>query len=321
MAKIIITTTASLSKTVEETDLKDALKRQGVEVVLFYEFDKEPPFSKEDVFAIVAGHTPEGEMLHIGPEEVALFPNVRVVSPFGIGRNHLDVDGLEAKGIDVKTVPHFSKRTVAELTLSYIFALARRLVPLTIAIRGGVWQREDGMNIHGKILGIIGLGNIGKEVAKLGKAIGMHVLGNDLVYDDSFMSEFAIERAEKDFVFKNSDFITLHVPYTEQTGGMVNSDVIGIMKQGAFLINAARGEVVDEQAVLEALKNGKLAGAALDVFSSEPPFGDPVLNELVQHPNTITTPHIGAYTPETRYVIAEYVCNEVLSYKERQSLL
>ncbi len=314
--KKIITTTASYSDTVANTDLKDKLAAEGVEVVLHYDFGNPLPFEAGDVFAIVAGHTPKGEMLYISAEVAKKFPNLKVVSPFGIGTNHLDLEGLKGMGLPIVTVPHFSKRTVAELAMANLFAMARRLVQQTVAIRGGEWKRQNGATINGKTLGILGLGSIGKEMAKLGKALGMNVVGYDVVYDEAFMKEFGIEHADVDTVVKTADFLTLHVPFLPETGNLLNRDRVNSMKKGAFLINVARGEVIDEKAVLEALESGQLAGAAIDVFSKEPPFQDPTLAKLVAHPNVIATPHVGAFTPETRYAIADFICKELVPYTQ-----
>jgi phosphoglycerate dehydrogenase-like enzyme len=307
----ILTTTKSCSDTVESSSLKKWLAVRGLEVVLHYAFEEPPPFDPADVVAIVAGHTPDGEMLHIGPDVALMFPNLKVVSPFGIGTNHLDLERLVNLGYHIVTVPHFSKRTVAELAIGNIFALARRLVPLTNATRSGTWQRQDGASIEGKVLGIIGLGNIGKEVAKLGVAVGMKVVANDIVYDRAFMSAEHVVAASRDEVLRSADFLTLHVPLTDKTEGFINRDAIFSMKQGAFFLNLARGEVIDEAALRDALQQGHLAGAALDVFSQEPPYTSDVLNELLQQDNVIATPHIGAFTPETRFKIAEYICQAV----------
>ncbi len=309
--KKILTTTASFSDTVASTDLKDKLAELGLESVLHFEFSKPFPFDESEVVAIVAGHTPKGEMLHVGPEQAKLFPNLKVVTPFGIGTNHLDIPGLQNMRLTILTVPHFSKRTVAELAMANLFAMARRLVQQTVAIRSGEWKRQNGATINGKMLGIVGLGSIGKEMAKLGKGLGMKVVANDLVYDEAFMKEWGVERGNKDSVVSAADFLSLHVPYDESTKNLIDKNAIERMKQGSFLINCARGEVIDEAAVLEALEAGKLGGAALDVFSHEPPFANEVLAKLVKHPNVIATPHVGAFTPETRYAIAEFITKEV----------
>jgi D-3-phosphoglycerate dehydrogenase len=312
--KKIVTTTASFSDTVEKTDLKEKLAAQGIEVILHYDFKNPLPFDAADVFAIVAGHTPQGEMLYISTAVTKLFPNLKVVSPFGIGANHLDLEGLKNIGLAIVTVPHFSKHTVAELAMANMFAMARRLVQQTVAIRSGEWKRQNGATINSKTLGIIGLGSIGKEVAKLGVGVGMRVVGYDIVYDEVFMKEFGIERADIDTIVKTSDFLTLHVPYLPETRNLLNRERVMAMRKGAFLVNVARGEVIDEKAVLEALESGQLASAAIDVFSKEPPFTDEVLARLVKHPNVIATPHVGAFTPETRYSIADYICKELEPY-------
>jgi len=314
MSKIILSTTASFSDTVEATDLKNILAKKDVEAVLHDTFTPPFPFEAKDVFAIVAGHTKKGVMLHVGPAEASCFPNIKVVTPFGVGTNHIDISGLEQAGIVVKKLPHFSKRTVAELALACMFALARRLVPLTVAMRAKEWKRQDGANIAGKTLGIIGLGSIGKEVAKVARGVGMNVIAYDIAYDDAFLKEWNVTKADLNTVLASSDFLTLHASFTPELKHLIGRIELARMKRGAFLINLARGEIVDEGALLEALESGALAGAGLDVFSEEPPFKNDMLTRLIQHPNVIATPHVGAFTPETRYAIAEYVCDQIVPY-------
>ena len=314
LKKLILSTTASFSKTVETTDLKNRLAEAGCEVVLHDSFEPPFPFDAERVVAIVAGHTPKGEMLFVGPKEAAHFPHLKVVSPFGVGTNHIGLDGLTAAGYTVLILPSLSKRTVAELAIASMFALARRLTQQTAAIKSGVWQREDGRNLEGKTVGIIGLGNIGKEVVKLVRALGMQVLACDIVYDDSFNSEWQIKTGEVDDVCRRSDFLTLHVPLTTATKDMIGEREFTLMKDGIFFINAARGEIVEHAALLRALESGKVAGAALDVFTKEPPFGDVTLERIIAHRNVVLTPHVGAFTPETRKKIATFIIEHTLSF-------
>ncbi len=317
MEKIILTTTASYFKTVEETDLKEFLAKRGIEVVLGAD-GLTPPFNFDvkKVIGLVAGHTPKGELVKVGAKEAALFPNLRVVTPFGIGIDHLDKAGLESSGVAMKTLPPTSKRAVAELAMAFILNLARRINIQTSAMKNGVWERVNGTVICEKTLGIIGLGNIGKKVAKMARHFGMKVLANDLAYDEIFMRVHRIEKADLNTVLTKSDFLTLHVPLTEKTNNSVNKETIAKMKPGVFIVNTSRGAVVDEGALLEALESGQVAGAALDVFSVEPPFTNEVTKSLIMHPNVITTPHIGAFTPEIRYAIAKKVSEEILAVCE-----
>lgn len=311
MNHIILTTTASFSKIVEDSPLKTFLADHGMEVVLHEKFDPPFPFDLGKVFGIVAGHVPTGKMVHVGRDEVKKFPHVKLVMPFGVGTDHIDRDGVEAAGVMMKTLPPLSKRTVAELAVAFIFALARKLGPLNHAMKEGVWERVSGSDVAGKNLGIIGLGNIGKEVAKIARGIGMEVFANDLVYDENFLSQYGIIKADLATVLAKSDFLTLHVPLTDATHQLLRKESFVQMKPGISVINTSRGIVIDEQALLGALESGHVAGAALDVFSVEPPFANSVTSHLIAHPHVIATPHVGAFTPETRYAIAKKICDEM----------
>ena len=312
--KILLTTTASFSKTIEESDLKDFLSKKEIKVILQPKLEAPFPFDAGKVFGLVAGHNPMGELVRAGAEVAKKFANLKIVSPFGIGIDHIDFEGLKKAGVNPITLPHFSKRTVAELAVGMLFSLARKLVSLDGAMKSEVWERANGQGIFGKTIGIVGLGSIGKEVAIISHGLGMKTLANDLVYDEEFNKKYGVEKAGLDGLLQKSDFITLHVPLTKKTANMIDKNAFSKMKQGVLFINAARGEAVDESALLAALQSGKVAGAALDVYSAEPPFSDKTLAKLVSHPNVIATPHVGAFTPEIRYTISKKICDEFAPY-------
>ena len=315
MKNIILTTTASFLKAVEESDLKGFLNNRDIEV--FLQPRLEPPFSFDHnkVKGLVVGHNPSGEFVYANPKSVQHFPNLKIVSPFGIGTDHIDFGGLEKIGVKAIKLPHFSKRTVAELTMGFIFDLARRITQQSVAIKNGTWERLNGQNIFGKTLGIVGLGNIGKEVAILARGIGINVLANDIVYDKEFNKKYGIVESDLKELLQKSDFITLHTPLTDGENGtrnLIDKKTFSLMKHGVLFINAARGEIIDDEALLASLESGQVGGAALDVYSKEPPFSDKILEKIVKHPSVISTPHIGAYTPEIRYAIAKKICEEFL---------
>lgn len=313
MRNIILTTTASFLKAVKESNLKDFLAKRGTEVVLHPEFEKDFSFDKKKVFGLVAGHTPSGKLVRANAELAKHFPNLKIVSPFGIGVDHIDFDGLKKIGVEAITLPHFSKRAVAELTTAFIFGLARRIMEQTLSIKSGIWERLDGQNICGKTIGIIGLGNIGKEVAVLAKGIGLRILAHDIVYDEKFNQNYGVVKTNLSALFKESDIITMHVPLTDITRNMINRRAFSLMRPGVLFINVARGEVVDDAALLDSLKSGHVAGAALDVYSTEPPFSNPTLYKVISHPRVIVTPHVGAFTPEIRHAIAKKICDEFVT--------
>jgi len=306
MKNCILTTTPSFTNVLSRSELGNFLKEQGIDAVLQESFTAPFSFDPVSVFGMVSGAA-----VQVGREELKAFPNLKIIMPFGVGVDHIDTEALIERNIDLRVFPGINKNAVAELAIAFLFALARDIVSGTLAMRGGRWDRTIGSDIEGKVLGIIGLGNIGKEVAKKARALGMSVQANDIVYDESFLSSYDIKKAYKETIFKTSDFISLHVPLTDRTHGFINKDILSLAKKGAFLINTSRGEVMDEKALLASLESGVLGGAALDVFSQEPPFGKRTCEQLLAHPRLIATPHNASFTPGTHYTIAKKICEEM----------
>lgn len=222
---------------------------------------------------------------------------LKVISKFGVGVDNIDVKAASSLGIRVTNSPESNKNSVAEYTMGLILGLAKKLVIYDRELRGGNFQirKHFGMDIEGKTLGIIGVGNIGKLVAlKASKGFGMKVIGFKRNTASSQIDGMELTE-DLDYVLKNSDFVSLHVPLTEETKGMIGKRELSLMKSEAFLINTARGEVVDEDALLEVLLKNKIAGAAVDVFKGEVPSKD---NPLFKLENVIVTPHTAAHTEE-----------------------
>jgi len=202
------------------------------------------------------------------------------------GRDHVDADHLRERGIEFHDVP-VQSHDVAQGVIAYILAYATNLVEGDRSMKRGEWKKGGlvGFRVTGKTLGIIGYGRIGREVAKMASALKMNVI----VYDPHVKG--AKTAATLDELLEASDFVTIHAPLTEETRGMIGRDEISKMKDGAYLINTARGGIVDEEALLEALGRGKLGGVALDVYARQPPFNSEVASELVQDARVIATPH------------------------------
>jgi D-3-phosphoglycerate dehydrogenase len=223
--------------------------------------------------------------------------SLKVIARGGVGVDNIDVKVAESKNIKVLNTPGASAISVAELALAHMFALSRYLNVSTLEMRQGKWPKKEyshGIELYGKYLGIIGLGNIGKEVARRALALGMHVLA----YDPPFTPmDFMVEITTKDKVLSKADFITLHVPL-DKTGPTIGKKEFDLMKKGVILINCSRGGVVDEAALLDALKTGKVGGAGLDVFVNEPPTD--AQKELMNHPRVSVSPHIGGSTVEAQ---------------------
>lgn len=227
---------------------------------------------------------------------------LKLIIRAGVGIDNIDVAYAKEKGVAVKNTPNASSNSVAELAIGHMFALARFIAISNYTMREGQWNKKkyEGTELSGKTLGIIGMGRIGKSLAKKAEALGMNVIYNDMFGKQDGLS---YEFFELDELLKTSDFISLHVPYDKEKGCLVGKPQFDIMKDGVYLINCARGKVVDELALLEALDNGKVAGAGIDVFAEEP-----TKNEiLVNHPRVSVTPHIGAATKEAQNRIGEEV--------------
>ncbi len=218
--------------------------------------------------------------------------NLKVIGRAGVGLDNVDRKAADARGIKVVNTPTATSITVAELALGHMLALARSIPQATQSLREGKWEKKafKGTELFGKTLGLIGSGRIGSELAKRAVAMGMNVL----VFDPFLKECVAGKMCEFPEMIKNADYISLHVPKTDKTFHIINKESIAQMKKGVVIINCARGGVVDEEALYEALKSGQVGAAALDVYESEP------LKEfkLYSLPNVIGTPHIGAQTKE-----------------------
>ncbi len=238
--------------------------------------------------------------------------NLKVIGRAGVGVDNIDLEAARERGITVVNAPQAATQAVAELVIGMMFALARSLTKADAAMKRGEWIKKKllGTELHGKTLGIIGMGRIGSRVGQLAKALGMEIVG----YDPLIPAEEIERRGAKpvqtlDELYTVADVITLHVPLTPQTRGMIGKEAFGKMKRGVIVLCAARGGVIDEDALLEALESGQVAGAGLDVFAKEPPGATP----LVTHPNVLATPHIGAQTAEAQRRVAIDIATEVLA--------
>src|SRR5215471_10612435 len=225
---------------------------------------------------------------------------LKIIGRAGVGVDNIDLKAAAAKGVTVINTPQGNAAAAAELAIGLMFALARKIPQAAESMRQGIWEKKKfmGAEIAGKTLGVVGLGNIGRQAAERGVGLKMNVIGFDPYPPKQLPA--GVKLVSLDEVIAKSDFITLHVPLTAETKGLFGAATLGKMKKGACLINCARGGIVDEDAVLEALKAGQLGGAALDVFVKEPP--DP--SELFKHENLIAMPHLGASTKEAQEKVA-----------------
>ncbi len=238
--------------------------------------------------------------------EQAAGGKLKLIIRAGVGIDNIDLNTAYEKGITVKNTPNASSDSVAELALAHMFAVARFVGTSNYTMRNGEWNKKkyEGIELGGKTLGIIGMGRIGKSLANKAKALGMNIVYNDVFgKQDDINYEFL----ELNDLLKKSDFISLHVPYDKENGSLIKKEELDIMKDGAYIINCARGKVIDEKALLEALDSGKIAGAGIDVFAVEPNTNE----ALVNHPRVSCTPHIGASTIEAQERIGEEVVSVI----------
>ncbi len=245
-------------------------------------------------------------------------PRLRVIGRAGVGVDNIDLEAARRHAVIVVNAPLAATAAVAEHSLALMLSLARRIPQADRSMRQGEWRKKEfeGLELSGKTLGIIGVGRIGEALGSRAAALGMHPIGFDPLLSDEEIRRKGVEPVVLETLLQSSDIISLHVPLTVDTRGMIGPKEFGIMQPGSYLICAARGGVVDETALLDALETGRLAGAALDVFEHEPPGAAP----LIRHPNLISTPHIGAQTVEAQTRAACDIAEEILAALEGSPL-
>ena len=249
----------------------------------------------------------------VSADLMAAAGNLRVIGRAGVGVDNIDVPAATARGIVVMNAPDGNTITTAEHTIALLVALARNVPQANSSVKAARWDRKRfvGAELQGKTLGIIGLGRIGRAVATRARAFGMKIVAHDPFIASEQARDLEIESTSLDEVFSRSDFLTVHTPLTNETRGIVGREALANMKKGARVINCARGGLVDEQALFEAIKTGRIAGAALDVFAQEPPPPDHPLLALEQ---VIVTPHLGASTTEAQEGVAFTVAEQMRDY-------
>ena len=239
-------------------------------------------------------------------------PRLRVIGRAGVGVDNIDAEAATRRGIVVMNTPGANAVAVAELALCLMIALARKVPTANTGMHAGKWEKKSlqGLELRGKTLGILGLGRVGLEVAKRARGFGLEILGSDPFVSAAVARENDIKLVSLDEMIAGSDYITLHVGLTPQTAGVINAKSIAAMKKGVRIINCARGELVDDAALIDALKSGQVAGAALDVFTVEPPKDSPY-SEL---DNVILTPHIAGSTAEAQEAVGVQIARQVREY-------
>ena len=238
---------------------------------------------------------------------------LRVIGRAGVGVDNIDVKAATQRGIVVMNAPDGNTITTAEHTIALLVSMARNVPQAHAKLQAGTWDKKNfvGVELNGKTLGLIGLGRIGKHVAGIAKGFGMNILAFDPFVSKEQATDLGIEVGSLDEVFAKADFITIHTPVTDETRGIIGTDAFAKMKKGVRVVNCARGGLVDETALLEAIENGTVESAALDVFTTEPLPSD---SPLLGNPKIITTPHLGASTTEAQEGVALTVAEQMRDY-------
>lgn len=284
-----------------EKSAAEELKSLGHDIVeRFYTPDELKEQVKDFDAVIVRSATKITKQIIDGALETK---RLKVVIRGGVGVDNIDVPYAEANGITVANTPNASSLAVAELAIGHMFALAKYIYISNVSMRNGKWDKKnyEGVELSGKTLGLIGFGRIAQETAKIAKAIGMKVMYNTRSGKKDGFDGFEFVTLEK--ILKNSDFISLHIPYDKEKGTLIGAKEFEMMKDGVYIVNCARGGVVSEEALLAALDSGKVSAAALDVFAEEPTKHE----KLYTHSKVSLTPHIGASTIEAQEKIGKEI--------------
>jgi D-3-phosphoglycerate dehydrogenase len=237
--------------------------------------------------------------------------NVKIIARVGVGLDNIDTDYAESKGIKVLNASEAAMNAVSELVIGHMIALSRNIPKANDGIKNGRWLKKElvGGELRGKYLGIVGVGNIGRNVGRIAKCLRMNLLGYDIYpINQDYVREVGLIKTDLRTLLENSDFVTFHVPLTEKTRHLINSETLSYMKPTAFLINTSRGEIIDEESLFRTLSDKGIAGAALDVFEVEPPTN----TNLIQLPNIICSPHIAAQTKEAQELASTVIAEKVI---------
>jgi D-3-phosphoglycerate dehydrogenase len=277
-----------------------------------HEVDERIGLDREELTGVIGGYDAliVRSQVRADADLIAAGHRLVVIGRAGVGVDNVDVDAATAAGITVVNAPTGNTIAAAEHTLGLLFGVARRLPAADASVRRGEWKRAafTGVELRGRTLGIVGLGKIGQAIAERARALEMTVIAADPFVSVETAANRGVELVDLDTLLARADVVTVHVPLSRATRQLIGRDAIGRMKRGAIVLNVARGGIVDEAAVAEALADGRLGGAGIDVFATEPPVDSPLLAAA----NTVLTPHLGASTEEAQVAVAEEVAAQVL---------
>ena len=287
--------------------LKEILEKNGLKVTYEPEITPEQIAEKIGNFQVVVvrGRT------KLSRELIEKADKCKIIARVGVGLDNIDQEAAKEKNIRVINAVEGATTAVAELVIGLMLSMAREIPRADREIRNGNWIKKElmGSELKGKYLGIIGLGNIGKRLGRLARALNMNIIGYDVIpIDDEFSKEVGLMKADLGTLLSSADYVSLHVPLLDSTHHMINAEKLKLMKNTARIINTSRGGVIDEEALYNSLKEGNIAGAALDVFEVEPATG----NKLTTLPNFVATPHMGAQTKEAQLLAANVIAEKII---------
>jgi len=287
--------------------LNEILEKNGLKITYEPEITPEQIAEKIENFEVVIVRS----RTKLTKELIEKANKCQIIARVGVGLDNIDQNAAKEKNIRVINAVEGAMNAVAELVLGLMFSLAREIPRADREVRNGNWIKKElmGTELRGKYLGIVGLGNIGKRLGRLARALNMNIIGFDVApIDEEFSKEVGLMKADLGTLLASSDYVSLHVPLLDSTKHLINAEKMSTMKNTARIINTSRGGVIDEDALYEFLKDGKLGGAALDVFEVEPATS----NKLSSLPNFISTPHMGAQTKEAQSLAANVIAEKII---------
>ncbi|MDP6898968.1 MAG: D-2-hydroxyacid dehydrogenase [Candidatus Nitrosopelagicus sp.] len=287
--------------------LNEILEKNGLQITYEPEITADQILEKIENFEVIIVRS----RTKITKDMIEKATKCQIIARVGVGLDNIDQTAAKEKNIRVINAVEGAMNAVAELVIGLMLSLAREIPRADREVRNGNWIKKElmGSELRGKYLGIVGLGNIGKRLGRLARALNMNIIGYDVVpIDEEFSSEVGLMKADLGTLLASSDYVSLHVPLLDSTKHLINAEKMSTMKNTSRIINTSRGGVIDEDALYEFLKDGKLGGAALDVFEVEPATS----NNLATLPNFISTPHMGAQTKEAQSLAANVIAEKII---------
>jgi D-3-phosphoglycerate dehydrogenase / 2-oxoglutarate reductase len=312
--------------------ISDPIAQEGIDLLRYElpdaDIDVRLDLSQDRLMALIGDYTVLiiRNQTRITEDLLARATHLQIIGRAGSGLDNIDLNAAIRHGVLVVHAPKGNVVAVSEHTMALLLALARHLPAATSSMKAGRWDKNRllGVELHSKLLGIIGLGRVGTEVARRAQAFGMRVVASDPFVSSQQAQQVGVRLQSKDEVLQHADFVTLHAAITENKDDhpkLLGARELALLKPGAYLVNCARGNLIDEQALLCALTEGRLAGLALDVFSQEPIGNNDVLKQLLSHERVLATPHLGASTVEAQVRVASEVARNIIAALRGETLL